>query len=61
MSHEDLLKAAMTVVHGSDTPRATASIYSVSCRKIIDIATKLESEQDEQDTPNKSKEGEIGK
>ena len=51
MIHEDLIKAVMSVVHGSDTPRAAASIYSVLNRKILDIATKLESLQEEQDTP----------
>ena len=51
MSHEDLLKAVMYVVHGSDNPCAAASRYSVSNRKILDIATKLGSVQEEQDTP----------
>ena len=51
MRHEDILKAVMYVVHGSDTPCAAASRYSVSNRKILDIATKLRSVQEEQDTP----------
>ena len=51
MSHEDLLKAVMSVVHGSDTPRYAASRYSVSNSNILEIAIKLESVQEEQDTP----------
>ena len=51
MSHEDLLKAVIYVFHGSDNPCAAASIYSVSNRKILDIATKLGSVQEEHDTP----------
>ena len=41
----------MSVVHRSDPPRAAASRYSVSNIKILNIATKLESVQEEQDTP----------
>ena len=50
MSHKDLLKAVMYVVHGSDNPCAAASRYSVSNRKILNIATKLGYVQEEQDT-----------
>ena len=48
MSHEDLPKYIIFVVHGSDNPCATASRYSVKDKKIIGIAIKLESVQDEQ-------------
>ena len=48
MSHKDLLKYVITVDHGSETPIAAASRYSVSNRKILDIETKLESLQYEQ-------------
>ena len=41
----------MSVFHGLDTPSASASRYIVYYRKIIDIETKLESVQEEQDTP----------
>ena len=51
MSHEDLLKSVMYVVHVSDTPRADASRYSVSNRKILEIEIKLEPVQEEWDTP----------
>ena len=51
MSHEDLLKAVIYVVHGLDTPRADASRYSVSNRNILEIEIKLESTQEERDTP----------
>ena len=51
MSHEYILKAVMYVVNGSDTPCAAASRYSVSNGKILDIATKLGSVQEEQETP----------
>ena len=50
MSHENLLKSVISVVHGSDTPRVAASIYSFSNIKILDIKTKLESVQEEQNT-----------
>ena len=50
-SHEDLPKAVMYVVHISDTPRAAASRCSVSNRKIIEIAIKLEYVKEERDTP----------
>ena len=43
MIHEYLIKAVMSVVHVSDNPHATASRCSVSNRKILDIATKVES------------------
>ena len=49
MSHEDVLKAVMYVVHRSDTPCAAASRYSVSNRKILEIAIKLEFVQEERD------------
>ena len=51
MRHEDILKAVMYVVHGSDTHHAAASRYSISNMKILDISIKLESIQEEQDTP----------
>ena len=51
MSHEDLLKAVMSVVHVPDTPHAAASRYSVSNHKILEIVIKLESVQEERDTP----------
>ena len=35
MIHEDILKAVMYVVHGSDTTRAAASLYGVPDSKII--------------------------
>ena len=41
----------MYVVHRSDTPRASASRYSVSNNKILEIAIKMESVQEEQGTP----------
>ena len=41
----------MSVVQGSDTPCAAASIYSVLNRKILAIATKMEYIQEEHDTP----------
>ena len=41
----------MSVVHVSDNPHADASIYSVSNSKILYIGIKLESIQEEQDTP----------
>ena len=41
----------MPVLQISDTPYAVASIYSVLNRKILDIATKMEYIQGEQDTP----------
>ena len=50
-SHGHILKAVMYVVHRSDTLCDAASRYSVSYRRILDIATKLESIQEEQDTP----------
>ena len=49
MSHEDVLKSAIYVVHGSNAPRAAASRYSVSNRKILEIAIKLEFVQEERD------------
>ena len=42
ISHEDLLKALIYIVHGSDTYRADTSRYSVPNRKILNISTKLE-------------------
>ena len=51
MSHEDLLKYVMSVVHRSSTPRSDSSIYSALNRKILEIEIKLESVQEEQDTP----------
>ena len=51
MSHEVYLKSVIYLVHGSDTPCAAASRYSVSNGNFLDIATKLESLQEEQDTP----------
>ena len=48
MSHTHLLKAVMSVVHVSDTHHAAASRYSVSNLKILDIAIKMESVQEEQ-------------
>ena len=51
MSHKDLLKYVISVVHGSDTHHATASRYSILKRKILDKAPKLESVQEEYDTP----------
>ena len=41
----------MPVLQISDTPYAVASRYSVLNRKILDIATKMEYIQEEQDTP----------
>ena len=41
----------MSVVHVSDNPHADASIYSVSNSNILYIGIKLESIQEEQDTP----------
>ena len=51
MSHEYFLKAVMYVVHGSDTPCDAVSRYSVSNSKILEIPIKLESVQEERDTP----------
>ena len=51
MRHEDFRKYIMSVVIRSYTPRAAASIYSVLNRKILDVATKMESLQEQQDTP----------
>ena len=51
MSHEDILKALIFVVHRADTPHSAASRYSVLNRKILDLAIKLEFVQEEQDTP----------
>ena len=50
MIHEDILKAVMSVVHGSDTPCDATSRYSVLNRKIREIAIKLISVQEEQYT-----------
>ena len=41
----------ISVVHGSDTPHAAASRYSVLNRKILEIAIKLEAVQEERDNP----------
>ena len=49
MSHEDLLKAVISIIHRPDTPCAAASRYSVSNRKILEISTRMESVQEEQD------------
>ena len=50
MSHEDLIKSAIPVVHGSDTPDAAASRYSFLNRDIIEVGIKMESVQEERDT-----------
>ena len=42
MIQKDILKDVMYVVHWSNTPCDSASRYSVSNKKIIDIETKLE-------------------
>ena len=47
MIHEGLIKYVISVVPVSDTPRDAASRYSVFNRNILDIATKLESVQEE--------------
>ena len=49
MSHEDILKALIFVVHRADTPHSAASRYSVLNRKILDLAIKLEFVQEERD------------
>ena len=51
MSHENLLKSIISVVHGSETPHATTSRYIVLNRKILGISNKMVSVQEEQDTP----------
>ena len=51
MSHEDLLKAVISIFHGLDTPRADASRYSVLNRNIFEIESKLETKQEERENP----------
>ena len=51
MIDEDLIKSVIYVIRGSDTLRAAASRYSVLNRNTLNIATKLESVQEEQETP----------
>ena len=50
MIDEDLIKSVISVVHGSDTPRAAASRYNVLNRNTLHIATKLDYVQEEQET-----------
>ena len=51
MSHEDLLKAVMYVIHGMYTPHTAATRYHVPNRKILQVATTPESIQEQRDTP----------
>ena len=51
MSHEDLLKYEVSLVHISETHRTDKSRYSVLNREIIEVAIKLEPIQEEHDTP----------
>ena len=51
MIHEDPLKSAMYVIHGSYIPRDAVSIYSVPDRNIPEVSIELEYLQEEQDTP----------
>ena len=51
MVNLDLLIAVMYVVQGSYTPGAVASRYSVLNRNILEKPLKLESLQEEHDTP----------
>ena len=51
MSHEDVLNAVMSVVHGDFTHRTALTRYNFLNRKILQIATTLKSTQEQQDTP----------
>ena len=51
MRHEDIFNAAMSIAHGTSNYRVAASRYRVSDRKILEAAMKLESTQEERDTP----------
>ena len=51
MRYEDIIKDAMSIFQGLVIPRADAYICSFLDRKILEIEIKLESVQEERDTP----------
>ena len=51
MSHEDLFKDVMFVIHGMSAPRTAATRYHVLNRKILQVATALEYTQELRGTP----------
>ena len=51
MIYEDLFKAVMSVIHGTETPHISETRYHVTNAKILQLATTLQSIQEQQDTP----------
>ena len=51
MRHGDIFNAAMSVVHGTFSPRTAETRYNVPNRNILQVATELESTQEQCDTP----------
>ena len=47
MRNQDLFESVMSIVHGKFTPRATASIYHIPNKKILQVEITLESTQEE--------------